>query len=69
MKEQSMGYKFTYEEPIPTSRLVLRVANRLLLPKHLKSFFFLNISGAQKRTMEYGRRPFGVGLLVGGIDV
>lgn len=29
MKEQSMQYKFTNEVPIPTSRLVLRVANRL----------------------------------------
>ncbi|KAH7821087.1 putative Proteasome subunit alpha type-1-A [Monocercomonoides exilis] len=51
MKDTCMRHKYTNETTIPTSRLVVQVANR-----------------AQKRTMGFGSRPFGVGLIITGVD-
>jgi 20S proteasome subunit alpha 6 len=73
MKEECMQHFFTHEVHLPVSRLVIRVADRL--PSSLRNapmYHFLILvcyTGAQKRTLTAGRRPFGVGLLIAGVDV
>lgn len=51
MRQQAMSSKFTFTRPIPVSRLVNRVTDKL-----------------QANTQVYGRRPYGVGMLVIGVD-
>jgi len=51
MRTEALNHKFTYEEPIPTVRLVSTISDK-----------------SQVHTQKYGRRPYGVGLLVAGYD-
>lgn len=51
MQTECMNHKYAYDVPLPVSRLVTEVGNRL-----------------QRSTIGYGRRPFGVGILVAGHD-
>jgi len=51
MQTECMNHKYAYDVPLPVSRLVTEVGNRL-----------------QRSTIGYGRRPFGVGILVAGYD-
>mmetsp|Transcript_5853 Transcript_5853/g.14882 ORF Transcript_5853/g.14882 Transcript_5853/m.14882 type:complete len:264 (-) Transcript_5853:88-879(-) len=51
MQTECMNHKYAFDVPLPVSRLVSTVGNRL-----------------QRSTIGYGRRPFGVGILVAGHD-
>lgn len=51
MRTECLNSRFAYDTPLPVSRLVSMVGNKLQIP-----------------TQRYGRRPFGVGLLVAGYD-
>lgn len=66
MRTECLNHKFVYEEPIQTSRLVIQVADS-------KAYIHIRYSQfgieSQVHTQRYGRRPYGVGLLVVGYDV
>jgi len=51
MRNECLNYKFVYEAPLQTSRLVSSIADK-----------------SQTHTQRYGKRPYGVGLLVIGYD-
>lgn len=51
MRDECLTNKFVFDEPLPVSRLVASVAEKMQTP-----------------TLEYGRRPYGVGFIVAGID-
>jgi len=51
MRNECLNSKYSYNEPMPISRLVTLIGSKSQVP-----------------TQRYGRRPFGVGLLVGGYD-
>ena len=63
MRTECLNHKFVYEAPIQAGRLVSAVADSKLF--HF-CFIFLE---SQVHTQRYGRRPYGVGLLVIGYDV
>src|SRR4051812_31738839 len=66
MRSESLNHKFVFEAPLPTQRLVTSVADS-------NSFLSLSVLNrsqeSQVHTQKYGRRPYGVGLLVIGYDV
>ena len=70
MRQQAMASKMVFNRPVPVNRLVSTIADSAL-PSHIISRF-LNIKNtppeAQVNTQEYGRRPYGVGFLVIGLD-
>eukprot|EP00729_Bicosta_minor_P010195 gene10195-25214_t len=51
MRTECMGHKYAFDVPLPVSRLVSVVGDRM-----------------QRTTIGYGRRPFGVGMVVAGFD-
>lgn len=51
MRDECLTNKFVFDEPLPVSRLVASVAEKMQTP-----------------TLQYGRRPYGVGFLVAGVD-
>jgi len=51
MRDECLTSRFVFDEPMPVSRLVGAVGDKMRTP-----------------TMQYGRRPFGVGFLVCGYD-
>lgn len=59
MRNECVNYKYTYNEPMPVSRLVRQVAASIL-------YILLEY---QNCTQTYVSRPYGVGLLVIGYDV
>jgi 20S proteasome subunit alpha 6 len=69
MRQQAMAERMIYNRPIPANRLVSSIADSTN-PMHstlaLRSNEF--ITEAQVNTQEYGRRPYGVGFLVVGLD-
>ncbi|CAN6898464.1 unnamed protein product, partial [Brassica oleracea] len=52
MRSESINHSFTYESPLPVGRLVVRLADK----------------AQQVCTQRSWKRPYGVGLLVGGLD-
>ena len=52
MRNECLNNQYAFGEPIPVSRLVASVGDKL-----------------QVCTQRYGRRPYGVGMLVAGYDV
>lgn len=71
MRTEAMRSKMLYDRPLPVQRIVNAIADSELEWWPSKS----NISSlsicveAQVNTQQYGRRPYGVGLLVIGYDV
>lgn len=51
MRDECLTNKFVFGEPLPVSRLVASVAEKMQTP-----------------TQQYGRRPYGVGFVVAGVD-
>jgi hypothetical protein len=73
-----MRSKMLFDQPLPVGRIVSaigesKIANNIaacrtfLVPSN--SNHCSSLTEAQKRTVMYGERPFGVGLLVIGYDV
>ena len=81
MRTECLNHKYVYGTPIVGSRLVKRVAdsillnnNQLIICRKRFSFFAsvvaLNVrQESQVSTQRYGRRPYGIGLLVIAHDV
>ena len=72
MRQECMNHSYVYEEPLPLSRLVTRLADSESC--HLFAFLALilipaAITESQVGTQRSGKRPYGVGLLVAGHDV
>ncbi len=66
MQAQALSSRMNMNRPIPIQRLVTDISDSNML-LFLNGFFtFLE---AQINTQQYGGRPFGVGLLIAGIDV
>lgn len=51
MRDECLTNKFVFGDPLPVSRLVASVAEKMQTP-----------------TLQYGRRPYGVGFIVAGVD-
>lgn len=77
MRSEAMKSKMLYDRPLPTQRIVNAIADSKLISlyRNMQSRFFLTFClirhfiEAQVNTQQYGRRPYGVGLLVIGYDV
>jgi 20S proteasome alpha/beta subunit len=78
MRTECLNHRFVYDEPLQIFRLVNAVADSMLLKKRtfnpfvcltILLYFFCAVSESTAGTMQYGRRPYGVGLLVAGYDV
>lgn len=73
MRSEAMKSKMLYDRPLPTQRIVNAIADSKSNAISISSGFvpdilFIMIE-AQVNTQQYGRRPYGVGLLVIGYDV
>lgn len=73
MRSEAMKSKMLYDRPLPTQRIVNAIADSKSNTISISSGFvpeilFIMIE-AQVNTQQYGRRPYGVGLLVIGYDV
>lgn len=71
-----MRSKMMYDRPIPVQRIVNTIADSKLYSTQkeshvrMRSYDITNsATEAQVNTQQYGRRPYGVGLLVIGYDV
>ena len=76
MRTETMRSRMVYNRPLPITRIVSAVGESKIYFGYLDSLFhfsFLSISNlfseAQINTQRYGRRPYGVGLIVAGHDV
>ncbi|KAL0649588.1 hypothetical protein Bca4012_092279 [Brassica carinata] len=71
MRSESINHSFTYESPLPVGRLVVRLADKaqydLVLQLQLKLCGICS-QLQQVCTQRSWKRPYGVGLLVGGLD-
>ncbi|CAN7001335.1 unnamed protein product [Brassica oleracea var. botrytis] len=61
MRPEAINHSFTYESPLPVGRLVVHLADKAQV---IIFFFFCS----QVCTQRSWKRPYGVGLLVGGLD-
>ncbi|CAN6846707.1 unnamed protein product [Brassica oleracea] len=62
MRSEAINHSFTYESPLPIGRLVVHLADKAQVRSNI--FFFCS----QVCTQTLWKRPYGVGLLVGGLD-
>ena len=72
MRSEAMKSKMLYDRPLPTQRIVNAIADSKFLCKEKEREKIFNCVihlEAQVNTQQYGRRPYGVGLLVIGHDV
>ena len=67
MQAQALSSRMNMNRPIPVQRLVTDISDSKL-PQEKLSLLTIFIE-AQINTQQYGGRPFGVGLLIAGIDV
>ena len=58
MRNESLNYKMTFGSNQPLNRLLGKVADS----------FFLFILESQVKTQRASKRPYGVGLLIAGVD-
>jgi len=78
MRQQAMASKMVFNRPVPVNRLVSAIANSAsFLSLFFSSHGMLTRKNSKKKrhfpeaqvnTQEYGRRPYGVGFLVVGLD-
>jgi 20S proteasome subunit alpha 6 len=76
MRQQAMASKMVFNRPVPVNRLVSAIAESALFLSLFFSSGMLtrknekkkHFPEAQVNTQEYGRRPYGVGFLVIGLD-
>ena len=83
MRQQAMASKMVFNRPVPVNRLVSTIADSTSSPSHsprvspsrggrevhlLAADAHISPLEAQVNTQEYGRRPYGVGFLVVGLD-
>ena len=76
MRQQAMASKMVFNRPVPVNRLVSAIAGSAsFLPLFLSCGILIrktkkkrHFPEAQVNTQEYGRRPYGVGFLVVGLD-
>ena len=64
MRTECLNHRFVYETPLNVGRLVNMISQSM-------SFYFTPIYSfpeSQRVTQRYSRRPYGVGLLVAGVD-
>jgi 20S proteasome subunit alpha 6 len=66
MQAQALSSRMNMNRPIPVQRLVTDISDSKANEIEVLLNFFLE---AQVNTQQYGGRPFGVGLLIAGIDV
>lgn len=78
MRTEAINHRYVYDSALQTSHLVESVANsavpscplqRLLRHVCVRAFVLCVDAEHHKCTQFYVRRPFGVGLLVAGVDV
>ena len=58
MRNEALNFKLTYGSNQPLNRLIYKVAESILYDK----------SESQHKTQKASKRPYGVGLLVAGVD-
>jgi len=73
MRNECLNNKYAYNSPMPVSRLVNLIGNSNLFNYYNyldKELFIIHCCYLESQipTQRYGRRPFGVGLLVAGYD-
>jgi 20S proteasome subunit alpha 6 len=77
MRTECLNSKYVFDTPLPTARLVAAVGDSMWMlgtPRSdgsgcLNCVTFGQSTEAQVTTQQYGRRPYGVGILVAGFDV
>ncbi|KAH0620915.1 hypothetical protein JD844_021821, partial [Phrynosoma platyrhinos] len=61
MRQECLDSRFVFDRPLPVSRLVSLIGSSIL-------FEGILVQETQIPTQRYGRRPYGVGLLIAGYD-
>ncbi|KAK3564829.1 hypothetical protein QTP86_027971 [Hemibagrus guttatus] len=61
MRQECLDSRFVFDRPLPVSRLVSLIGSTVVVSLSVKS-------ETQVPTQRYGRRPYGVGLLIAGYD-
>lgn len=76
MRTECLNSRYAFNVPLPVSRLVSAVGDSILyvmqmLPwQHISQYIILTLLlEMQHCTQVYGRRPYGVGMLIAGYDV
>lgn len=71
MQTESLNWRWAHGEPIPIERMMhlLSLSKSLFQYLLLSRHYVISVPEMQINTQRYGRRPFGVGLLVAGYDV
>jgi 20S proteasome alpha/beta subunit len=73
MRSECLNHRWAFDTPLPVSRLAAAVGDSLLLllggHTMLRSLLVGCTAEMQYCTIEYGRRPFGVGFIANGYDV
>ncbi len=73
MRTECLNHRYVYNGPMETQRLVQQIADKSQVCSQKKKVFFFILWFSfffffQHHTQRYGKRPYGVGLLVAGYD-
>jgi hypothetical protein len=68
MQAQALSSRMNMNRPIPVQRLVTDISDSISFITFCTLVYIIFLE-AQVNTQQYGGRPFGVGLLIAGIDV